>query len=136
MEVFRSLPYDMIHEILDYFNYAKYCKPEHQKRFSGSLRNINDFRSIFPRKIVPMIVKSCLGKGNNYIESWGIATTRNFVEEVLEPYYETRINAIRMENELRLLNEMRRQRENESWKQKRKRLIKNKIERMLQQRLE
>ena len=89
MEVFRNLPFDVIHEIMDYFDYAKYCKPEHKEAFSTTLSNINDFRSVFTTGIKPIIVKSCLGRGDLItIEDWGITTLRHYVEQVLEPYYQ------------------------------------------------
>lgn len=92
MEVFRNLPYDMIHEIMDYFNYEKYCKPEHKEAFSTTLSNINDFRNVFINRIRPIIVKSCLGRGDLVtIDDWGIPTLRHYVEEVLEPYYQYRM---------------------------------------------
>jgi hypothetical protein len=134
MEVFRNLPHDIIHEILDYFNYAKYCKPEHKEAFSTTLSNINDF---FTTGIKPIIVKKCLGKVN-CIESWGIATTRHHVEELLQPYWEMITLRNKYCNELKLSTEhdaIRKQREKETWKEKRKRLIKNKLDRMLQKRL-
>ena len=137
MAVFRNLPHDIIHEILDYFNYAKYCKPEHKEAFSTTLSNINDFRSVFTTGIKPIIVKKCLGKVN-CIESWGIATTRNHVEELLQPYWEMITLRNKYCNELKLSIEhdaIRKQREKETWKEKRKRLIKNKLDRMLQKRL-
>ena len=103
MEVFRNLPHDIIHEILDYFNYAKYCKSEHKEAFSTTLSNINDFRSVFTTGIKPIIVKKCLGKVN-YIESWGIATTRYHVEELLQPYWEMITLRNTYCNELKLSN--------------------------------
>ena len=143
MECFKNLPHDIVYEILDYFNYEKYCKPIHKELFSKTLGNINNFRSIFPNKIKPFIILKCLGKGNiDTIEDWGILNLRNFIIEVLEPYHEHIMAVNRYRNlwrdleKIQIRNEKIRKERQAPWPERRKKLIKNKLEKMFRKRIE
>ena len=85
----------------------------------------------------------CLGKGNiDTIEDWGISTLRNFIIEVLEPYHEHIMAVNRYRNlwrdleKIQIRNEKIKREKQAPWPERRKKLIKNKLEKMFRKRIE
>ena len=65
----KQLPLEIINEIVDYNNYEKYCKPEHQNNFKEVLRNITDMSEIM-KVITPTLVWQCWGPGTKFFNDW------------------------------------------------------------------